>query len=107
MQKLNIVRRRDMYRDLLRPPHLRHDRVNLANALALQPAVFQHIQKVHIPSEIELICVIYCSASCLEDAHQDTVYNRGSYLRLNIISNARHARTGEPTAPLRVRNEEG
>src|ERR1022692_37194 len=107
VQPGHVVRRADVHGC---PVHfvrdLGGDRLRLGDLLRHQPLALQHVHEVHVAAEVELVCAEQFNAAVLEQLGQHAVRDSGAHLRLDVVTDDRHARVGELLGPHRVGGDE-
>ncbi len=86
--------------------HLGGDGLGLADLLRLQPVTVEHVLEVHVAADVQLVGVVECGATVLEEAGQDPVDDCCANLGLDVVTDDRHASGTELLGPLRVRRDE-
>ena len=68
---------------------LRCDGISLGNLLGFEPFSFQHVEKIGIAAEIQLICSLQFHAAFPEQMGQDAVDNGSPDLGFDVVSDNR------------------
>ena len=80
--------------------HLGSNGAGLGDFLGHQPFPFQHIEKVGVAAEVQLIGVLNGSAPVCEQAGQNPVQDGGPHLGFDVVADNRHAPFLEAVAPV-------
>ena len=85
--------------------HARH-RVRLADLLRLQALALEHVEKVGVAAEVELIRPVEAHSPVHEEPRQDAMRDRGPDLRLDVIADDRQVFLREALLPVRLPRDE-
>ncbi|CQB89433.1 Uncharacterised protein [Chlamydia trachomatis] len=77
----------------------RSNRARLRNLLRLKPRALQHVHKVHVSANIQLVSAIQTHSSIFKKSRHNAVRNRSSNLTFNIVANNRNACVTELLRP--------
>src|SRR5580658_5983976 len=80
--------------------HLREHGVGLADLLADQPLPLQHVEKVSVAAEIELVGMVEMYPALLEESGQNAMDDGRSNLRLNVVADNGEVALLESLAPV-------
>ena len=85
---------------------LRGHRACLGDLLGHQPLALEHVEKVGVTTEVELVGAVEAHATLAIKARQSAVHDGGSHLRLDVIADDRQAVLLEALLPVVLARDE-
>src|SRR5205809_4936296 len=85
--------------------HARH-RVRLADLLRFETLALEHVEKVGVASEVELIGPIESHAAIHEEPREHAMRDRGAHLGLDVVADDRQVLLGKALLPVRLTRDE-
>ena len=103
----HVVGRADVDVLLLhRRRQLRLHAVGLADLLAHQALALEHVEEVGVPAEVELVRVLELDPAFAEEVGQDAMDDGCAHLRLDVVTDDRHAGLAEAGLPVVLAGDE-
>ena len=82
------------------------DGLGLGDFLRLETVAVEHVLKVHVPADVELVRAVQREAAVFEESREHAVDNRRTDLALDVITDDGHTRVAELLGPHGVRGDE-
>jgi hypothetical protein len=103
----HMIARSDMdIRGFERNIELAGNRLRLGDLLGFQPLTFQHVEKVGVAAEIQLVGAVDAHAALPEEIGEQPVNDGRADLALDVVADQRQPALFEALPPLRARSDE-